>query len=43
MAKKYKGICPICGKALRIHTVLSVSGYVYYIIKIRASNPDYSF
>ena len=42
MAKKYKGICPICGKALRIHTVLSVSGYVYYIIKIRAFNPDYS-
>ncbi|KAK1123455.1 hypothetical protein K0M31_008163 [Melipona bicolor] len=29
MAKQYKGICPICGKALRIHTVLSVSGYAF--------------
>ncbi|OAD52507.1 Peroxisome assembly protein 12 [Eufriesea mexicana] len=29
IAKQYKGICPICHKALRIHTVLSVSGYVF--------------
>ncbi|XP_003403196.3 peroxisome assembly protein 12 isoform X2 [Bombus terrestris] len=29
IAKQYKGICPICRKALRIHTVLSVSGYAF--------------
>ncbi|XP_017888589.1 peroxisome assembly protein 12 [Ceratina calcarata] len=29
IAKRYKGICPICCKALRVHTVLSVSGYAF--------------
>ncbi|XP_012340453.1 LOW QUALITY PROTEIN: peroxisome assembly protein 12 [Apis florea] len=29
IAKQYKGICPICYKAFRIHTVLSVSGYAF--------------
>nr|XP_012138810.1 PREDICTED: peroxisome assembly protein 12 isoform X2 [Megachile rotundata] len=28
-AKKYKGICPICCKTLRVHTVLPVSGYAF--------------
>ncbi|KOC67928.1 Peroxisome assembly protein 12 [Habropoda laboriosa] len=28
-AKQYKGTCPICHKALRVHTVLSVSGYAF--------------
>ncbi|XP_076232182.1 peroxisomal biogenesis factor 12 [Calliopsis andreniformis] len=28
-AKQYKGICPICCKAFRLHTVLSVSGYAF--------------
>ncbi|XP_076180077.1 peroxisomal biogenesis factor 12 isoform X2 [Ptiloglossa arizonensis] len=29
IAKQYKGICPICWKALRVHTVLSVSGVFF--------------
>ncbi|CAL7942245.1 unnamed protein product [Xylocopa violacea] len=28
-AKRYKGICPICCEAFRVHTVLSVSGYAF--------------
>ncbi|CAK9818310.1 Peroxisome assembly protein 12 [Anthophora plagiata] len=28
-AKQYKGTCPICHKALRVHTVLSISGYAF--------------
>ena len=29
IAERYKGVCPICCKALRVHTVLSVSGYAF--------------
>lgn len=29
IAKQYKGICPICCKKQHIHTLLSVSGYVF--------------
>jgi len=29
IAKSYKGLCPICRKTRRIHTALSVSGYVF--------------
>ncbi|XP_034190374.1 peroxisomal biogenesis factor 12 [Osmia lignaria lignaria] len=29
IAKKYKGMCPICCKTPRVHTVLSVSGYAF--------------
>ncbi|XP_054009741.1 peroxisome assembly protein 12 [Hylaeus anthracinus] len=28
-AKQYKGVCPICLRTLRVHTVLSVSGYAF--------------
>lgn len=29
VAQRYKGICPLCRKPHRIHTVLMVSGYVF--------------
>ncbi|XP_014233988.1 peroxisome assembly protein 12 [Trichogramma pretiosum] len=28
-AKRYKGICPICYRSPRIHTVLATSGFIY--------------